>query len=1072
MGYGNYDLNKYLNTQNVQNSEINSSYENNVDNVDEEINIFTDTKADTDNANAQYGNINVSEYLDNDTQEVIISQFEAELKELESEFRESNEQKGWISGLWDNFKNLTGIGAGSDKTRKQINTMRQAIADFRNGKADINKTYKTITESDLTYEELQKFAEGEVKSKASTSLEKYTEGQKMCVDTVGDILSGIASVGAVALGSVVGICAAPFTAGASLGLIAAGVGLGAAVGTAVKVGVKASDCIGNKKKYGLKDLGYDTVTGAINGAMGPVTNALGGAAGTAAMKAMGMEALETTVKSTALAGAKEVIEEGAESVVKQGGKQIIKRAIASSVDMAVDGSLSGAADGFSRAIASGDDILSNTASGFVGGLIASPIIGGGFKAAGKLGSKLGGTKAGQTFGRVIKNAAGNAGDSLADIMPESLSKGLSNIYDNLNEKVIATSLKNCLTKNADGTFDVKVGKYIVKLAESEVTEEMLSDTSNKMVYEYATEILRKALAGEAAEEITDSASEAAAKETSEDLAEGVSEPAIKETSEIASETAVESTARETSESAGEAVVSAAADKAGKVTREELFEKIQTQLHITTEEEVNHTIKSIMSLGASEEEAIAALAYMTQFGNVKSLQTELGKISGEIGGFYQSSGSVVTANSALSYFCGNKQQIPLNGSKLGFILDDAGLKYLEKNGLSGLPKDTVFINIEGIDHGVSVLSQGMDESEISQNALKLIQQARTYQASGLSFEESIKKAMSSETYERAKALGIDTQSIKTLSSIQDLNGINAQKIANSLTPLNVSEKKLYKIIDTLAEVAFPGEPDNAARAKQLLIEYFNEELDIYSPERLGKKMKDIHSRISDTISMLVKSDGSPFTMDDVYFLVPEKSKSYSYVYYQYAKLNNVDTSHFISKKAKQIPYLDNDKIFVAFDDVVGSGESMLIQSDGYQYKNINFNKLKSNQHIIMAPIVSGSTGADRISQEITAMGRQGKDFLLLDKSQVKIRLEDSDFFKQLPSEDRIMLEQLIDAYGTRGFLDQASYGIVFPYMAPDNDAAICEFLFRELLLDNYSIKSKANTPQATQATDLLKQFRES
>lgn len=104
----------------------------------------------------------------------------------------------------------------------------------------------------------------------------------MATDTVADMVSGMIAIGAAA--------AAPFTGGASL--LIAGV-----VGAGVKTLIKASDCIGNEKKYTFKDAMYDLPTGFVNGAMGPLTNGLGGAAGTAIAKAFGLEALESTAKS-------------------------------------------------------------------------------------------------------------------------------------------------------------------------------------------------------------------------------------------------------------------------------------------------------------------------------------------------------------------------------------------------------------------------------------------------------------------------------------------------------------------------------------------------------------------------------------------------------------------------------------------------------------------------------------------------------------------------------------------------------------------------------------------------------
>lgn len=369
MSYGDYEL-KLHNYNNVSSSnEVKASSE-----VDDSLSIF-ENEYNINNEDFSNNLYNVSS-LSKEDEQIIILELEAQLKELESNFELAQNSNGWISGLWNGFKNLTGIGASSNKTQKQVDELKAQLKDLKEGKSDLSTTYKNITGKDLTSEELTKFIRGETSllngSKAGEAVNKYSEGQKMSTDIVADILAGVASVGAVAIGAAVGICAAPFTAGASLGMIAAGIGIGAGAGAAVKVAIKGSDCIGNEKEYGLKDVGYDLLTGSINGAMGPVSNGLGSAAGTAAMKAMGMEALETTVKL--------------------GLKTTAKRALATTANMMVDGTLSGATDGFARALGEGriEDIPEDMLQGAVGGAIASPIIGGGFNLAGKAGGKIGG----------------------------------------------------------------------------------------------------------------------------------------------------------------------------------------------------------------------------------------------------------------------------------------------------------------------------------------------------------------------------------------------------------------------------------------------------------------------------------------------------------------------------------------------------------------------------------------------------------------------------------------------------------------------------------------------------------
>lgn len=300
-----------------------------------------------------------------------MEELENQLSEIEADFKSAKDSNGWISGTWNTIKNATGIGASSNKTQAEINSIKEELEALKNGETDLASAYKNITGKDFSQSELESLANGETNlsetSSAGQSIEKYKEGQKMVVDTVADMTSGIVAVGAAAL--------APVTGGASL-LVAGG------VGAALKVGIKASDCIGNEKTYKAADAVYDLATGFVNGAMSPLTNGLGGAAGTGVAKVFGLRALESTAKegleqATKCAG-KEIIQDvvqetveqtgkglltkilakqGSEYVLKEGAEATLKTTIgkfaAYGADMMVDGSLSGAADGAIRAVAEG-----------------------------------------------------------------------------------------------------------------------------------------------------------------------------------------------------------------------------------------------------------------------------------------------------------------------------------------------------------------------------------------------------------------------------------------------------------------------------------------------------------------------------------------------------------------------------------------------------------------------------------------------------------------------------------------------------------------------------------------------
>ena len=254
---------------------------------------------------------------------------------LREDFEKTKEEQGLIGKAWDGIKNLFNLKTGSD-------SVEETLEKYENG--------------EITQEEAQ------------LALEKYKNGQEMSVDVVSDITSGIVAVGAAAL--------APVTGGASL-LVAA------SAGAVSKTAIKATDALANGREYELKDLGYDIITGSINGAMAPLSNALGGVAGTTVAKTLGLESVEATAKTAgkgilanllAKGGASYVAKEGAQS----GAKVLFAKALSYGADMAVDGALSGAADGFSRALGEGrvEDITDDTLNGALGGLIASPLIGG------------------------------------------------------------------------------------------------------------------------------------------------------------------------------------------------------------------------------------------------------------------------------------------------------------------------------------------------------------------------------------------------------------------------------------------------------------------------------------------------------------------------------------------------------------------------------------------------------------------------------------------------------------------------------------------------------------------------
>ena len=374
-----------------------------------------------------------------------------DITSLKQDLEKTKSEQGILGKLWDGFKNLTGIGAGSSKAQ-------QAIEDYENGL--------------ITAEEMQKAVDG------------YKEGQKMAVDVVADMASGMISI--IAFGATTALM------GPVGALLVAG-----GVGTISKVGIKAGDAAIGGREYSGKDLLYDGVTGGINGLLGPITNGIGNTVTKTIATKFGISILKEGAEEVAEQGIKQGFKQFAKNVVLNQSDDIIggtlkQRAIALGAGMATDGALGGTADNMVRAALEGEDVLKAGAEGFVGGLVMAPIIGGGMKLAGK-GAKALNNKI--TTSRVLPDGMntrfrqGTTGDC-------ALLSTIDGIMANPNT---ANKIKNSITRTAFGDYDVKIGDRIVRVSKDALSEEILSDTSGIKLFEAAYRQMGGSIDGEFAE---------------------------------------------------------------------------------------------------------------------------------------------------------------------------------------------------------------------------------------------------------------------------------------------------------------------------------------------------------------------------------------------------------------------------------------------------------------------------------------------------------------------------------------------------------------------------------------------
>ena len=381
--------------------------------------------------------------LSNENKAEITNFLENQLDSIKQIQDQSESENGWISGLWHGFKNLTGIGASSDKIDAKFDSTRKTLEDLKNNPDNLANAYKTLTGNDLTQEEFLKLQDGQRSLSVLNDVIEYQNGQQMGVDTIADVVTGIGSLAIAAAG----VALAPVSGGTSLVLTCAAAG---GVNAVMKPLFKATDCIGNEKTYNWEtDFKYDATTGFINGAMAPLANGAGtmaGSAGKTAMKQLGFEAVEETVKGTG----KQALKTTLTNKIVTNAPKVVSRA--------VEGSLVGAADAGGRAVAQGryEDIVSDSIKGAEAGFVASPILGWGMDVALKPLSK----KAAGMTDDIVRNSddilndtgiiddiTRNSDDilndftnSLTDDYERALAEGLDDVFSNNSTKPKTTDI--------------------------------------------------------------------------------------------------------------------------------------------------------------------------------------------------------------------------------------------------------------------------------------------------------------------------------------------------------------------------------------------------------------------------------------------------------------------------------------------------------------------------------------------------------------------------------------------------------------------------------------------------------
>lgn len=433
--------------------------------------------------------------------------------------------------------------------------------------------------------------------------------------------------------------------------------------------------------------------------------------------------------------------------------------------------------------------------------------------------------------------------------------------------------------------------------------------------------------------------------------------------------------------------------------EEVFSEYKKNLNEINIETITESINNIeKNTNYSRPEILNAMQKATQFGNMKSLnviEKELNK--NNIGFLIYNrnplSKTNLDLNTTLNYFFTEKNLGYINGEKIGIILDKNKLEELEEikqkspeTYNKNKDNNIVFFILSGFNDGINFINKNRDLTKTTKLFLEK------------------KENIDEEIINRCKKLGIKPIIIK---NNNDSNNLNELNIYNQLAPKQMTSKELNAVIDATVMYRISS-PNERIDAKTTLVEYLNNNLIIYTPEKLANSIKNLYENLKLELS------NNEQNIDDVVYIIPNAIKSFTPINYQYQQINNVDRNKFIN--IDNLSKLNNlkDKTFIVIDDCAISGESF--KEIGKDLRQITQN------NIIYAPIYTSLIAENEINIDIFKDYRNKQEKLIKTDSQINI------WNKNINDKNNFIYKLLGDIGFENGY-----DCLIFPYMSPDNNS---------------------------------------
>ena len=402
---------------------------------------------------------------------------------------------------------------------------------------------------------------------------------------------------------------------------------------------------------------------------------------------------------------------------------------------------------------------------------------------------------------------------------------------------------------------------------------------------------------------------------------------------------------------------------------------------------------------------------------------------------------------LDYLTFMKYPMLYGSNRLALILDKNSIKLLKK-----IKEESPVFFKENFLENKKLIPVYIDDFE---NSFNFLNYSSTFEKKVTDFTEEyalLKKANPSCSKEKICDTILNS---KNLGEIESLGFVpirlkpplhrkksSFDEIVKNLNPPIPAKEDFKNMINTIAGTS---KKLPVSKIEQLLLDYLNFNLALYSPASLSEKLKILHKKIEQT----VKAKGLP--AENIYYTVLHPSKSFGYITYQYQHVNNIPDEKIVYWKGSA--HLGNTNFslpekstLVILDDCFVSGNTVLHEMFDYRTEALSINKKKKDLNILFASVLATDSAISRIKSNIKRLQREGHDEV------VCVDTRDIDWSKKIESKYVFDFYKLLRPDG-KTF---ATTAIVFPYMGSDTNSPVLRRLFSSFVPNPNYLHNEVHT----------------